>query len=151
MSKLIVYPVLTHCPGRIFFSVLRIHEILIRIRGFIPLTDGSGSGSCYYRQWPSRRKNKKFDFFLIFFSYYILKVHLHNFSKIKSHKEVTKQIGINVFLNIFDWWEKDPDPELDPDLYLWLIDPDSDPGGSKHMDPTDPDPQHWFFSLSLIA
>ncbi len=31
--------------------------------------------------------NKKFQFF----SYYFLKVHLHHFSKQKSHKEVTKQ------------------------------------------------------------
>ncbi len=40
-------------------SVLRIHEIFvrIRIRGFIPLPNGSesrcGSGSCYFRQLPS--------------------------------------------------------------------------------------------------
>jgi hypothetical protein len=32
--------------------------------------------------------NKKF---LRFFAYYSLKVHLHHFSNIKSHKEVTKQ------------------------------------------------------------
>jgi hypothetical protein len=40
--------------------VLRIHEILvrIRIRGSIPLTNGSVSGSCYFRQWPSRRQQK---------------------------------------------------------------------------------------------
>ena len=30
--------------------VLRIHEIFVRIRGSIPLTNGSGSGSCYIRQ-----------------------------------------------------------------------------------------------------
>jgi hypothetical protein len=37
-----------------------------------------------------------------FFAYYFLKVHLHHFSKIKSHKEVTKQyLDINVFLTIF--------------------------------------------------
>ncbi len=35
----------------------------------------------------------------------------------------------------------------DPDLYLWLMDPD--PGGPKNADPVDPDPfpdpdtQHW--------
>jgi hypothetical protein len=34
---------------------------------------------------------------------------------------------------------KGKDPELDPDLYLWLMDPD--PGGKKHVDPADPDPQ----------
>ncbi len=30
---------------------------------------------------------------------------------IKSQKEVTKTIGIKVFLTIFAWWEKDPDPD----------------------------------------
>ncbi len=39
-----------------------------------------------------------------FFSYCFLKVHLHHFSKIKSHRKVTKQVGINVFLTIFYWW-----------------------------------------------
>ncbi len=46
----------------IFLPMFRIHEILvrIRIRGSIPLTNGSesgcGSGSCYFFQWPSRRQ-----------------------------------------------------------------------------------------------
>jgi hypothetical protein len=43
--------------------------------------------------------------------------------KIKSHKEVTKQYQIKVFLTIFAWW-KDPDP----DPYLWLTDPNTNPG-----------------------
>jgi hypothetical protein len=47
------------------------------------LTNGSGYGSCYFRQRPSRRPKKSF------FAYYFLKVHLYHFSKIKSHKEVT--------------------------------------------------------------
>ncbi len=36
-------------------TLLRIHEILvrIRIRGSIPLTNGSRSGSCYFRKWPT--------------------------------------------------------------------------------------------------
>ncbi len=43
-------------------AVLRIHEILVRIRicGSIPLTYGSGCGSCYFRQWPSRHQQKYF-------------------------------------------------------------------------------------------
>jgi hypothetical protein len=32
---------------------------------------------------------------------------------------------IKGFLTIFAWWWKDPD------LYLWLTDPDADPGGQK--------------------
>ncbi len=43
-------------------AVLRIHDILgwIRIRGSMPLTNGSGfgSGSFYFRHWPSRCKQK---------------------------------------------------------------------------------------------
>jgi len=36
---------------------------------------------------------------LSFFAYDFLKVHLHHFSKIKSHKEVSHiKLGINVFL-----------------------------------------------------
>jgi len=38
--------------------MLRIRDILVRIqtRGSVPLTNGFGS--CYYRQWPSRRQQK---------------------------------------------------------------------------------------------
>ncbi len=50
-------------------------------------------------------------------------LHLHIFSKIKSHKG--KTIGIKLFLTVFAWWLKDPDP------YLWQIDPVPDPGGPK--------------------
>ncbi len=43
-------------------AVLRIHDILvwIRIRGSMPLTNGSGcgSGSSYFRHWPSRGQQK---------------------------------------------------------------------------------------------
>ncbi len=34
-------------------------------------------------------------------------------------------------------------PDLVPDPYLILMDLDSDPGGPKTTDSTDPDPQHW--------
>jgi hypothetical protein len=61
--------------------VLRIHEILVRIRihGSIPLTNGSGGDPAIFVS-VLQDVNKK-----------LLKVHLHHFSKIKSHKEVTKQ------------------------------------------------------------
>ncbi len=52
--------------------------------------NGSGSGSCNFRQWPSRWQLKR-NLFSKFFAYNFLKLHLHNFSKIKNHKEVTKQ------------------------------------------------------------
>ncbi len=76
-------------PG--FFPVF-FHDILawirIRIQGFMPLTNASGSGSCYFRHWPSRCQQKlifKHNFFCLL--PYFLKVHLHYFSKIKSQKE----------------------------------------------------------------
>ncbi len=44
--------------------------IRIRIRGSMPLNNGSGFGSCYFRHWPSRRQlnnnNKKFFCLLLF-------------------------------------------------------------------------------------
>ncbi len=37
---------------------------------------------------------------------------------------------------------KDSEPYLDPDQYLWLMEPEA----QKHADPVpDPDPQHWLF------
>ncbi len=61
----------------------------IRIRGSMPLTNGSGSVSririlLFLSFWPSRCQQKTN---LTLFSCYFLKVHLHYFSKIKSQKE----------------------------------------------------------------
>jgi hypothetical protein len=73
-------------------AVFRIHDILgwirirIRILGSMLLTNGSGSGSCYFRHRPSRCQ-QKLIFNTVFSAYYFLKVHLHHFSKIKSQKE----------------------------------------------------------------
>ncbi len=62
----------------------------------------------------------------------------HNFSKKKNHKEVTKQyLGWNQGFSYYICL-KNPDPELDPDPYLVLTDPDLE--FIKHRDPTDPDP-----------
>ncbi len=76
-------------------AVLRIHDILgwirIRIRGFMPLTDGSGSGSwiriLLFSSEIFKMPAKNQFFNTIFSAYYFLKVHLHPFSKIKSQKE----------------------------------------------------------------
>ncbi len=48
-------------------AVFRIHDILvwIRIRGSMPLTNGSGS--CYFRHWPSRYQQKTTNFLTQFF------------------------------------------------------------------------------------
>ncbi len=70
-------------------TVFRIHDILVWIRigipGSMPLMNGSGS--CYFRHWPSRRQQKTNLEKKSFSTYYFLKVHLHHFSKIKSSKK----------------------------------------------------------------
>ncbi len=68
--------------------VLRIHDILgwirIWIRGSMPLTNesgsGCGSGSCYFRHWPSQDANKKL-FLKKIFAYYFFKVLAHHFQR----------------------------------------------------------------------
>ncbi len=60
---------------------------------------GCGSGSCYFRHWPSRCQQKT-NFKNSFSAYHLLRVHLHHFLKIESHKAV----GIKVFLTIFALW-----------------------------------------------
>ncbi len=79
--------------------MLRIHDILgwirIRIRGSIPLTNGSGSGFgsgswiriLLFSSLTFKMPAKNLFFNTIFSAYYFLKLHLHNFSKIKSQKE----------------------------------------------------------------
>jgi len=56
--------------------VLLIHDILgwirIRIRGSMPLTNGSGSGSYYFRYWSSRCEQKNLFFNTIFSAYYFM-------------------------------------------------------------------------------
>ncbi len=108
-------------PCYILKSVFRIHEILgwIRIRGSMPLTSGSGSGS-WIRillfssltfKMPTKNKFLTQCFLLITFWRYIYIIFQRQKVK-KSHKIV----GIKVFLTIFAWLKKDPDP---------------DPGGQK--------------------
>ncbi len=73
------------------------------------------------------------NFFIFrFFAYYFLKVHLHHFSKIKSHEEVTKQLESMLFLLFL----------LDNRrIRIHISDYDGSGSGNppKHMDPTDPD------------
>ncbi len=67
-SMLIHPPVFLICTGSrrvhnlniVCLRMLWIRDILvrIRIRGFELQTNGSGSGSCYFRHWPSRSKQK---------------------------------------------------------------------------------------------
>jgi hypothetical protein len=48
----------------------------------MPLTNGSGSGSCYFRHWPSRCQQKQ-----IFKHKFFCLILLNHFSKIKTQKE----------------------------------------------------------------
>ncbi len=87
--------------------MLRIHDILgwirIQIRGSMPLTNGSGFGS-RSGSWiriqirildpdlaifviDLQDASKKQIFYTFFSAYYLLKLHLHHFSKIKSQKK----------------------------------------------------------------
>jgi hypothetical protein len=76
-------------------ALLRIHDILgcfrIRIRGSMPLTNGSGSGSwiriLLFSSLTFKIPAQKKIFDTIFSAYYFLKVHLRHFSKINSQKE----------------------------------------------------------------
>jgi hypothetical protein len=76
--------------------------------------------------------NKKQIFLQSLSAYYFLKVHLHHFSKIKSHhKEVTKQQESRFFIQFLLDDRRIWEPKPDPDPYLVLLDPDLDPGGLK--------------------
>ena len=85
--------------------MFRIRDILVQIliRGSVPLIFGSSFGSCSFHLWPSRRQQKIiFSPIFLFFVSYILKVHLHHFSKIQSHKKFTR-VEIKVFpTNLLD-------------------------------------------------
>ncbi len=80
-----------------FEPELRIHDILgwIRIRGSMPLTNGSGSGSdpdpgsCYFRHWPSRCQQKT-NFLTQFFCLLLFEATFTSFFKDKMSKRVTK-------------------------------------------------------------
>ncbi len=93
----------------IYAPVLLIHDILvgIRIRGSMPLTNGSGS--CYFPHWPSRANKKlffsKFSCFFLFFEGIFT-----SFFKDKKSKRSHKTVGIKVLLTFIAWWYKDPDP-----------------------------------------
>jgi hypothetical protein len=111
-------------PILALLPVFRIHDILVWIRSgsadpcLCLMDPDPGSGSCHFRHWPSRCQQKTNP-------------------KIKRQNSL-KIVGFKIFLIIFAWLLKDPDPELDPDPYLCPVDPD--PGGKKHVDP---DPEHW--------
>ncbi len=88
--------------------MLRIHDILgwirirIWIRGSMPRTNGSGcgSGSCYFRHWPSQDPNKKLIFKKVFLLITFWR-YMYIIFKDKKSKRSHKAVGINVFLTFF--------------------------------------------------
>ncbi len=93
-----------------FVTVFRIHDIFawirIRIRGSMPLTNRSGSGSRIRillfspLTFKMPAKNKFFNTIFSACYRYFLKVHLHYFLKIKVKKS-HKIVGFKVFFIIF--------------------------------------------------
>jgi hypothetical protein len=84
-----------------FLIVLRIHEILvrirIRIRGSIPLTYGSGCGSDpAFSSVTLKTSTKNY-----FFGYYFVNVYFTTIFKNKNSYRSHKTVGINVFHTIF--------------------------------------------------
>ncbi len=94
-----------------------------------PITYGSDSGTLVHyiilQRWKVKKKsyNSRINVFLtifnstflFYFSFYHLTIH------------IITRLGIGTALTIFAWWWKDPEP----DPYLWLADPEADPGGLK--------------------
>jgi hypothetical protein len=62
-----------------------------------------------------------------FFALVLFKLHLHHFSKIKSHKEVTKQQESKCYRYL---------------LFCLMIEGSGSRRPKKHTGPPDPDPQH---------
>ncbi len=114
-------------------AVFRIHNIMvwIRIRGSMPLTNGSrsgfGSGSCYFRHRPSRYNKKQF-FYFISSAYYFLKIHLHLFQRSKIQKESQNSKNQGFSYNFCMMIEGSRSGSGSIPL---TKDPDPDPGGPK--------------------
>jgi hypothetical protein len=72
-------------------------------------------------------------------AYYFLKVHLHHFAKIKSHKEV-KNSSNQGFSHYFCFIKEGSGYGSVPLTNESRIRIQK---AQKHTDPTDPDPQHW--------
>jgi hypothetical protein len=79
--------------------VLWIREILVRSESE-PLTygSGSGSGSWYFRPWPSKRRQK---LFFPSFSLYLVEGTFTSFFSDKKVMKKSKTVGIKVFFSYF--------------------------------------------------
>jgi hypothetical protein len=115
-------------------AVLGIRDILvrIRIRGSVPLTNGSGSnsGSYFFLQVTLRMQKNNFLYFLITYpqAHYLQSKSFYFLLKILGKKIVFCK---HCFSLLSTFMRKGKDPEPDPDPYHCLMDPD--PGGPKIM------------------
>ncbi len=105
----------THFPKRVsnFFiaDLFKFYSVSVSVTFWC----GSGSGSCSFRLWPSRRQQiKKKKYFLLITFWRYIYITLRN---------KMSQNSRNKGFSLFVWWWKDLDP------FLWLTDPD--PGGPK--------------------
>ncbi len=86
--------------GAVINIVADMWHFLFRIRVSVPLTNGPGSGSCYFYNWPSRRQPN-------FSAYCLLKLHIRtSFPRIKVIKKSqnSKNQGFSYYGTIFAWW-----------------------------------------------
>jgi hypothetical protein len=114
------------CTGYLL-AVLLIHDILvcIRIRGSMPLTNGSGS--FHFHHWPSRCQQK--TNLQSFSAYYLLK----SIFKDKKTKRRHKTVEIKIFLILFLLNDRRIRSRIQE--------------AHKHVDP-DSDPQHCLLEIS---
>ncbi len=102
--------------------------------GSVPLTNESGSGSRsdFFLHWLQWMKNIVFSYF--FLITYPQAHYLQSKKLIISLKYCVKNLFCKHYFNLLNTFMrkgKDPNPELDPGPYLWLMDPAPDPGGPK--------------------
>ncbi len=135
---------------------MQIHEILVRIcirirfRGSLPLTNGLDSDAdsdpaVFVSELQD--VNKKLFFVLSFFAYYFLNT-FTSFFKYKSHKEVTKQKE-SMFFSLFLLDDRRIRIQIrtrirNSDQWIRMRIREA----QKHMDSTDPEPQHCLVDLA---
>ncbi len=135
-------PLRVNCVGGRWVELDCCNQCSNRIRGSMPPTNGSGSGSYYFRHWPSIRQqknnNKKSFSVLFLFDGSFISVFKDKKSK-RSHKTVRIKVFLTILLDdrsirihTSDYWIRTREAQ-------------------KHADPVDPDPEHWlqlWFCLS---
>ncbi len=121
-------------------SVFRIRDILVRIRilGSVPLINGYGTRILHFSSMTFKMPTKNISISFYFLCLSFLKVPLHHSSKIKSHKDVTKQQKSRFFFIFLLVDERIRIRIRTNNLRI-----QEDQKDQKHTDPTDPNPEHW--------